>query len=364
MVSKKVVISTGGTGGHVFPAHALAHQLCRSDVEVLFVGGGLLNNQFLEGSNVPYKNISAGTFRGGIFRMFQTCGKILKGVKESCDIIKYFSPDAVVGFGSYYTLPVILASKIRRVPLVLHEGNSIPGKVTRYFSRFACFTGVHLPITTSYLKNSVEVGMPLRHGYERALTSRDGAFKYFELDPEVFTFLVFGGSQGALRLNSLFSGAVLEVLDNFKKFQIIHFTGSVGVAEETINFYNSLGIRSCVKAFEDRMDLAWACGDMVVSRAGALSIAEQLEFEVPGILVPYPYATDRHQEYNADFMVDVGGAVKLLEEDCRGHGLERAIVDLLKGNKLKNMKDKMIKYKKKLCRRDLCSIVREIIGAK
>jgi UDP-N-acetylglucosamine--N-acetylmuramyl-(pentapeptide) pyrophosphoryl-undecaprenol N-acetylglucosamine transferase len=289
-----------------------------------------------------------------------SCGKVVKGVKESYDILKDFAPGLVVGFGSYYTLPVVIAAQMLGVPLILHEANSIPGRVTRYFSRFAAVTGVHFPMAEKFLKGSVvDVGMPLRMGYRRIVLSREESFQYFGIDPSIFTFLVFGGSQGALKLNTMFSSSVLDIMDVMDKFQVIHFTGSDAVAEETQHFYDSLGLRSYVRGFEKRMDLAWMCGDMVVSRAGALSIAEQLEFEVPGILVPYPYATDRHQEHNADFMVGVGGVKKILEGHYQHRGLGGVIAEILGKNKLEKMKNNMREYKRKAVRQDFCSLILE-----
>lgn len=371
MNKKRILITTGGTGGHVFPACALAQQLRQKypNVDLLFVGGGLSHNLYFNRSNFPYEEIPCGTYSSnGMLQKVVAGGKILKGVKKSLNIIKDFKPDAVVGFGSYYTAPVLAAAKLKSVPMVLHEGNSIPGRTTKYFSKYAVVTGLNIGDTARYLKGrTIDVGMPLREGFTSIFASREKAADYFHLDPNTFTFLVFGGSQGALVLNMAFGSAITELSGRTTNYQIIHLTGSKGTAEEMKRLYNDLNVCSCVRDFEDRMDQAWICSDLVISRAGALSMAEQIEFEVPGILVPYPKAVDNHQDKNADFMANiVGGAIKMPEKVCTGENIVQAVDHLIADDraKLKQMQTAIKNYKKRQKRRDLFSVVCEVAGLK
>ena len=363
---KNILITAGGTGGHIFPASALANQLVNIGVNILFVGGNLNSNVFFDKEKFPYKEVSCGKFTKKAF-FVKGFLHLIKGVLQSLKIIRLFEPDVVVGFGSFYTAPVIIAAKMLSIPIVLHESNTIPGKVTKYFSRISKVTCINFSSTRSYVKGRVvEVGVPLREGFNGSFSFRTQAIKYFNLDPCKFTFLVFGGSQGALKLNMDFTSALMQLKAKTKKIQVIHLTGSDSISKEVIKLYEELGIISYVKSFEEKMDLAWSCGDLVISRAGALSIAEQIEFEVPGILIPYPYATDDHQSKNADFMVEeVQGAIKLLESECEPTAFADIINDILANKeKLIQMKKAIQKYKKnRHIKEDLCSVVCKIAEA-
>lgn len=238
--------------------------------------------------------------------MLKGSGKIARGVLQCRALVNEFSPDAVVGFGSFYTLPVLVAAKLQKIPIVLHEQNSIPGKVNRLFSPYARVTGLTFPESASHLKGPTRlVDFPLRSCGE------DDPWRYFGLEPGRKTLLIFGGSQGAKRLNALFLEAVKELDD----VQVLHF----GV-ETTL--YQELGIPHVVKPFEPKMHLALAIADLAITRAGAGTIAELNHTKTPAILVPFPYATDNHQEKNARAFV--GGEV-YIEKELSAETLVHAI---------------------------------------
>lgn len=369
-MSKKIVIAAGGTGGHTFPAQALAEQLLKKDptVRLLFLGHGLASSPFFDSRRWPHHDIQSAAFKSKHpLEVFRAARKITSGIAESRRILKSFKPDVVVGFGSYHTLPVLAATRLLRIPMVLHEGNSIPGKVNKLFSRYARVTGLHLPEAAEFLKGKTLVtGMPLRGGYDPKYGSQEEARKYFRLDPNTFTFLVFGGSQGALALNLLFSNAIVDHLSKrTKRYQIIHLTGDAILAEELEQLYEREGVRAYVRDFESNMDKAWQASDLIVSRAGASTIAEQMQMEVPGILVPYPHATDGHQDRNADHMVnEVGGAIKCYEAELTSERLAEAVSDLVgsKKNRIEGMQASIRRYKSEKKNRDLCSVVCEVAG--
>lgn len=316
---KKVLISVGGTGGHVFPAIALAEQLKRkySDLEILFVGGKLASNRFFNKYPFNYKEILCGSFaRKNPFHILKNGYKILRGVWQSRRIIKKYQPDLVIGFGSYHTFPAMVAAKLTNTQIVLYEANSIPGKVNKLMAPYVAITGIHFSDTASLLEgSSVEVGLPLREPYRLGAATKDEAHAYFGLSPDRLTILVFGGSQGAKAINHFFSEAAIHYLSQNKvPFQVLHLTGERDPAfsEDLSKKYDEAGINACVKEFEHQMHLAWTAADIVISRAGASTIAEQIEFEVPGILIPYPYAAEDHQEKNADYLVaKIGGGVEI-----------------------------------------------------
>jgi UDP-N-acetylglucosamine--N-acetylmuramyl-(pentapeptide) pyrophosphoryl-undecaprenol N-acetylglucosamine transferase len=366
-MSKKVLISVGGTGGHVFPAIALAQQLqqCDPNCQILFVGGKLSENRFFKGHPFECRDVICGSIKKkNPWHLSKSFFNILlQGAWQSLRLIKEYQPDLIVGFGSFYTFPTLVAATVCRKRVMLHEANSIPGKVNRLLSKYVEVTGIHFPETAQYIKGtSVEVGMPLREGFVKSAEKRLEGYQYFQLDPYKRTILVFGGSQGAKALNQLLARA-FGSLNLQEKIQIVHFTGHADQSQDLREFYAKRGFKACVKDFETRMDLAWNIADCLISRAGAATVAEQMEFEVPGILVPYPYATDRHQDHNANFMVkSVGGAVCYQESHLNPQILAKAVQDLLEGDVLKAMSENIQNYKRNKRNKDLCGLVQELLN--
>ncbi|MFZ0565825.1 MAG: UDP-N-acetylglucosamine--N-acetylmuramyl-(pentapeptide) pyrophosphoryl-undecaprenol N-acetylglucosamine transferase, partial [Chlamydiales bacterium] len=234
MRRKRVILSAGGTGGHLFPAQALAQTLSE-ECDILFVAGGLATSPYFNTAHYPFEEIACGTFSfSNPLEVMRKGGKIIKGMGQGFSILRRFSPDVIVGFGSFYTLPVLLAALIRKVPIVLHEQNAIPGKVNRLFSRFAHTTAITFPESAYYLKgNKVEVTFPLSKRKEVS------AWDYFALTPGKPTLLIFGGSQGAYQLNALFLESVDKIVF---PVQILHFTGKHGSVDEAKKRYKTLGI--------------------------------------------------------------------------------------------------------------------------
>lgn len=363
-MSKKVIITVGGTGGHIFPALALGKQLIQSNtaLEIQYVGGNLSSNPYFENAIFPSHSISSATFKQkNPWAILQSIGKILLGISQSYKLLKSIQPDLVVGFGSYYTLPILLAAKMLGIPFILHEANSIPGKVNRLLSKYASAVGIHFPETANLLKGKTyEVGLPLRPGYHKGACTPSQAREYFDLDSSKFTILIFGGSQGAANLNKLVSQALTHSLKDQKmNVQIIHLTGDSTFAQFLRIEYQKSGLKACVKPFESRMDLAWQAADLSIARAGASTIAEAMEFEVPVILVPYPYATDHHQDKNADFLVQmVGGASKSIEANLTPELLAEQILSISE-DKREKMRLAMRNYKLKCRPKSFCDFILE-----
>lgn len=306
MNSRRIVIATGGTGGHVFPAISLAHQLKQRGDSVLFLGGGLGVNPFFQKEQFSFRDITCGrpSLKTPAFPL-----KIAKGTWQSIRTLKAFRPDLLIGFGSYYTFPALIAAKILKVPYVIQEQNSVPGRVNRLFTHSARVTAIHFPSAANLIKGDCrQVAMPLRPGFEKQWSRPEAKLEY-GLDPEKPVLLVFGGSQGAQAINDILYNSA----SSLSSWQVLHFTGNSFWVERLTEKYQSIGMQACVKLFEPDMAKAWGAADLVISRAGAASIAEQLASAVPGILIPYPFATDQHQELNADYLVQIGGAVKCIQ---------------------------------------------------
>jgi len=357
------MIAVGGTAGHVYPALSLAKSLQNSSVSVMFVGGGLKNNHFFDSHDFLHKSVDCAHFNSkNPFKLFKSCLSILKGFYQSRSAIKAFDPDLIVGFGSFHSFPSLIAAKAASVPMILHEANSIPGKVNKLLSKYAEVVGIHFPEVATHLKgNIVEVGMPLREGYSLGAVTRQFAKDHFFLDQNKLTLLVFGGSQGAKKINEMVSSALCRHFEGNKEtIQVLHFSGDKKAVSDLEKIYAEAGIKACVKDFEKRMDLAWQAADVVISRSGASSIAEQMEFEVPGILIPYPFASDAHQDKNADFLAKtVGGAISFKEAELTDKLLGEKIKTFLNHDYilLGTMRDAIRKYKRKARPKDLCTLI-------
>jgi UDP-N-acetylglucosamine--N-acetylmuramyl-(pentapeptide) pyrophosphoryl-undecaprenol N-acetylglucosamine transferase len=366
-MKNKVLLSVGGTGGHIYPAIALAQALTKHNpcIELLFAGGNLSTNRFFDQTALPYRNISCGPLSTrNLVKSIFNAGNIIKGVWESKKIFREFKPDLVIGFGSYHTFPTMLAAKICHIPMMLHASDSIPGKVIRFFSRFAITTTIQFPESALWLRGkSIEVNVPLRSGFRKEMHSMEYCRSYFKLKETCPTLLIFGGSQGAAFINEITAAAIIENSRFFtNNLQIIHLTGCPKTAALLQRKYQEAGIYACVKDFETKMELAWQAASLIVSRAGATTIAEQLEFEIPGILIPYPHAADRHQEKNALFMEQHIGAVKMaLESKLDKHLLAEYLQSFLENENfnLQEKQEAIRSYKKNHKPKDLCSLVLE-----
>lgn len=363
-VKKKILIAAGGTGGHIYPALALARQLSdQPNFEVSFVGGNLATNRYFDPCEHSFHSTSCGSFSKNPFKLLSALGKIGKGLWQSHRAIAHFKPDVAVGFGSYYTFPALVAALLHRIPVVLHEANSIPGKVNRLLSRYATVTGVHFPDAATQMRGQTAiVGMPLRPGFRKDVVSKKEALKYFELEEGRPTLLVFGGSQGANSLNQIVARSLCSQIG--QQLQVIHITGNAHFAKYTSYEYLHAHVQACVKEFETRMDLAWQAADLVISRAGAGTISEAIEFEVPAILIPFPRAADNHQEKNADFMVKtVGGAEKVLERYLTSPGLSSKLTDWLHNHcaKLHTFRTRIAAYKRAAKSANLIDVIRHIL---
>jgi UDP-N-acetylglucosamine--N-acetylmuramyl-(pentapeptide) pyrophosphoryl-undecaprenol N-acetylglucosamine transferase len=322
MKKNRVLITAGGTGGHIYPAVGLAGQLTGCDV--LFAGGKLGTNRFFADSGFPYQEISCATLPfSQPWKLPLNAWKIASGIRDGLKVLEQFQPQVVVGFGSFYTLPMLLAAKIKGVPIVLHEQNRPLGKVNRLFAPYVDAVCVHFPDTLS--KTSLQVvGLPLRPGFQKGSMAKEQACARYGFDSGKLTLLAFGGSQGAKKLNETFQEAVILLKDKLPPFQVLHFTGpNEGAIRER---YQQAGIQAYTAPFEPRIEYAWQAADAVVCRSGAGTVAEQIEFEVPGVLVPYPYATDQHQDHNADFVVEkVKLGVKMRESQMTPQNLAEAL---------------------------------------
>jgi len=300
---RKVLIATGGSGGHLFPAQAAADDLV--DCKVLFAGHNLSSSPFFDQTRAHVEIASSN--RNPL--------TLLKGFWQSFRLILRFQPDVVVGFGSFHSLPLLVAAVLCRKKIVLFEANCSFGKVTKALLPFAAKTALQFPFHQG--PNVAYVPLLPWNSPSRRV-EQDEARRFYGLRQDLFTILVFGGSQGAKVINETFYKAA-RVL-NFP-FQVIHLTGK----EDPTISYDAPHV---VKPFEKQMHYAYAAADMAVCRCGAGATAELIKAGLPAVLIPYPYAYD-HQRKNGEFLQN--GARLLLQKEMTVEKLAAEIV-LLREN--------------------------------
>jgi len=366
MNPSKILIAAGGTGGHLFPAQALAQDLLqkKEGIQILFAGAGLNTNRYFSKEKFAYEEVASATLFRSKLHLFKSCALLFKGVVESFSIINRFQPHLVIGFGSFHAFPLLVAALFKRIPIVLFESNSEPGKVNRLFSRWALLSAVQFSEAKERLSGTtIEVKMPIWEKIRQKDGTIEEARAYFGLAPSEITFLVFGGSQGSSTINHVFCQVAAKLRAKQTSFQVIHLAGKHENIQEARRFYERLGIRACVKEFEDQMNLAWRAASLVICRSGAATLAEQIAFEVPGILIPYPFAADQHQKKNALFMEEqVRGSICILEENCTVEYLLKEVERLTdRTDQLEIMRQNIRAFKERQNKKDLYSVICNIL---
>lgn len=325
-MKKRIIIAAGGTGGHLYPAMRLAGSL--TDYDILFMGGGLDNSHYFDREVHSYKSIEAHPWKGfSINSLWNLTAGNLKGLLQARKALKNSDPVAIIGFGSFHTLPVMAAAKLCKIPLFQYEANSLPGKVVRLFSPYASMTAVQFPLAKDALKGtSLLISMTGKFSSIDKKHLKAEALEYFNLDPSLKTILIAGGSQGAEAINE----TVIKTFCSrpLEGWQVLHFTGKTKRLESYQNAYNEANIKACVKPFEHRMDLAWSMCDLFIGRSGAGTVAELLQTSTPSILIPYPHASENHQWHNANYIAKaLGGGVILDQDHLRPDALYKAFLD-------------------------------------
>lgn len=300
---KRVLIMAGGTGGHVFPGLAVAKRFREQGVEVEWLG----TRKGLEAKLVPEANfklhyISITGLRGkGWKDIVFAPWRLITATLEAKRIIKIFNPDVILGMGGFVSGPGGIASFLLRKKLVIHEQNAKAGLTNQWLSRIATKVLEGFP-NTFVKKTTITTGNPVRQEIaaiippEQRLSGRD--------KPRL---LIFGGSLGAHAFNELLP-KVLARLPESTRPEILHQSGVAQFAN-TAKSYEALGLKANVVPFIDKMDKAYEWADMVLCRAGALTISELCAAGLGAILVPYPYAVDDHQTANANYMVQKKAAI-------------------------------------------------------
>ncbi|HHV19055.1 MAG TPA: undecaprenyldiphospho-muramoylpentapeptide beta-N-acetylglucosaminyltransferase [Thermoanaerobacterales bacterium] len=337
MPPKKIILAGGGTGGHIYPAIAIATGLKQKFpyLNILFVGTNRgLEKELVEKAGFPLKTIRVKGFRRKLsFDTLVSIRELAYGALDSIKIIKKEKPDMVIGTGGYVAGPVIFFASLMGVRSVIHEQNVCPGVTNRILSHFVDRIAISFSDSMHCFPKgkTVLTGNPVRK--EITGGNRNEALKKFGLSPHLPVVLCFGGSQGAARIND----AVLHVIERIrdtKKLQLIHITGKSHY-EKIKGILVNKGIdpdgsgHIIVRPYIYDMQDAYAAADLVVSRAGAISISELNACGKPAILIPLPTAANRHQDFNARFMEENGAAVIMVEDELSGEKLLQTIDNII-----------------------------------
>jgi len=317
-VSKRIIIAGGGTGGHIFPAIAIANALRKIDtgIEILFVGAkGKMEMEKIPQAGYKIKGLDiAGFNRSSLIKNISLPFKLVKSFLQVRTIVKNFHPDAIIGVGGYSSFPVLRLGQAKGIPTFIHESNSFAGKSNILLGKKATKVFVATDGMEKFFpKEKILItGNPVRSTISQSAVTRSEGIKFFGLAENKKTVFAVGGSLGAKSINEAISKHLDELLTS--GLQLIWQTGkpyAEQAKEETKG-------RSSVSAneFITQMDCAYAAADVVISRSGAMAIAELCVARKPVLFVPYPYAAEDHQTVNAQNLVNKNAALMVTDNEA------------------------------------------------
>lgn len=328
----KVLLSGGGTGGHIYPALALLRQIKKEDptAEFLYVGTERgLESRIVPEAGVAFKAVKVEGFKRSLsWDNVQTILLFIKAIKESKKIIQSFQPDVVIGTGGYVCAPVVYAAAKQHIPTIIHEQNSVAGVTNKFLARYTdkiaiCFEEAKHAFS-SYEEKVVYTGNP--RAQEVAGIATSSVLAEYQLDPAIPTVLIFGGSRGAKPINQAFIGALSQL--NEKHYQVLFATGEVHF-EKIKSEIGDTAKNISVVPYISNMPEVFANVSLVVSRSGATTLAELTALGLPSILIPSPYVTNDHQTRNAESLVKKGAAKMITEKELTPNTFVSAIDELM-----------------------------------
>ncbi|MCQ3828018.1 undecaprenyldiphospho-muramoylpentapeptide beta-N-acetylglucosaminyltransferase [Microbulbifer elongatus] len=317
---KKILMMAGGTGGHVFPALAVANALREQGAAIEWLGTRRgIESQLIPAANIPLHFITVEGIRGkGKAALLKAPLQISKAVWQARKVVKAVAPDAVLGFGGFATGPGGVAARLAGVPLIIHEQNAVAGTTNRLLARVANRVLEAFP---SGLPNAEEVGNPVREEISRlpAPAERVGTKQPLRL-------LILGGSLGAVAINELVPQALAKIHEE-ERPQVVHQAGQrhLDVAKEA---YERVGVAADVVPFIADMAAAYSQADLVICRSGALTVSEIAAAGLGAILVPFPFAIDDHQTKNGEWLQQAGAAQVIQQDDLEADQLASQLQSL------------------------------------
>ncbi|EGW22699.1 undecaprenyldiphospho-muramoylpentapeptide beta-N-acetylglucosaminyltransferase [Methylobacter tundripaludum] len=318
-MAKRIVIMAGGTGGHVFPALAVAQTLIEKGWQVSWLG----TQKGLEGRVIPEQGIEidwlsvAGVRGKGWLSKITAVLLLIKACIQAAKILRKRKPDVVLGMGGFVAGPGGLMAKLLGIPLIIHEQNRVPGTTNRLLAGMANQVLEAFPDSFNKKLNARFTGNPLRKQFVECASRR-------ETHPGI-NILVVGGSQGAQILNEVVPDALVEL----NGVEVRHQTGTA-MQEQVESRYKELGVKAEVNAFIEDMVSAYQWADLVICRSGAMTVSEVAAAGIPAIFIPLPNAIDDHQTANARYLADAGAGLILRQKDLNAATLVEHITKVLK----------------------------------
>jgi UDP-N-acetylglucosamine--N-acetylmuramyl-(pentapeptide) pyrophosphoryl-undecaprenol N-acetylglucosamine transferase len=330
-VVKKVIIAGGGTGGHIFPAIAIANALRKMEpsIDILFIGAkGKMEMEKVPQAGYKIEGLDiAGFNRSSLIKNIGLPFKLIKSFFQVRKVIADFMPDAVVGVGGYSSFPVLRYAQARGIPSFIHESNSFAGKSNMLLGKKATCVFVAGDGMEKFFpaEKLLVTGNPVRSTIVRNTVSREQGLQFFGLDPAKKTVLATGGSLGARGINE----ALDAKIDLFAKndIQLIWQTGKPYVEKASERAVENKNI--WVNSFITQMEYAYAAADVVVSRSGAMAIAELCVVKKPVVFVPFPFAAEDHQTVNAQYLVDKQAGIMIKDSEAK-EKLVSTVIELAK----------------------------------
>jgi UDP-N-acetylglucosamine--N-acetylmuramyl-(pentapeptide) pyrophosphoryl-undecaprenol N-acetylglucosamine transferase len=339
----KIIIAGGGTGGHIFPAIAIANAVkqLQPGIEILFVGAnGKMEMEKIPQAGYNIKGLEiTGYDRSSLIKNFLLPFRLIKSFAQVRKILKEFIPDAVVGVGGYSSFPVLKYAQRKKIPTFIHESNSFAGKSNIMLGKKATKIFVATDGMEKFFPASkiIITGNPVRKNIVHSTATKEEALEFFGLDAACKTILVFGGSLGARSINEVIASHLQQF--NELKVQLIWQTGKATADKyiETGRLWKNVWVND----FIAEMDKAYAASDTVISRAGAMAVAELCVAKKPVIFVPYPLAAEDHQTVNARHLADKNAALMIPDKEVNMK-LFPAVIDLVNNEELQEILKKNI----------------------
>lgn len=320
-MTKRIVIMAGGTGGHIFPALAVAQFLQTQGWQVSWLGTKAgLESRVIPENGIEIDWLSVSGVRGkGILSKVSAIFKLAKSCAEARKILKQRNPDVVLGMGGFVAAPGGLMAKMLKIPLIIHEQNRVVGTTNRLLAKIATKVLQGFPNSFAPKFNAICTGNPLRKSFVDAIKQKNS-------NNEVLKILIVGGSQGAKALNENVPTAI-ALLKN--SVQVRHQTG-VAMQNEVAETYKKLNLNAEVSAFIEDMAAAYSWADLIICRAGAMTVSEVAAIGIPAIFIPLPNAIDDHQTANAKYLTEAGAAILLKQSDLTAENLAQQIEETLR----------------------------------
>jgi UDP-N-acetylglucosamine--N-acetylmuramyl-(pentapeptide) pyrophosphoryl-undecaprenol N-acetylglucosamine transferase len=330
----RIIIAGGGTGGHIFPAIAIAKAIVKlqPQAQILFVGAsGKMEMEKVPLAGFRIEGLTiAGFNRSSLIKNIALPFKLIKSFFQVSTIFKTFKPTAVVGVGGYSSFPVLRYAQAKGIDTFIHESNSYAGKSNKMLAKKATKIFVAIDGMNKFFPSNkiIQTGNPVRENIVNNKLSREEAILFFGLDPNKKTVLAIGGSLGAKNINEALAAGINE----FKKndLELIWQTGKPYVENAKEIAIGKSNI--WVSDFITQMENAYGAADIVISRSGAMSIAELAVMKKPAVLVPFPFAAEDHQKVNAQRLVDKNAALMIADSAAIDH-LVKAVIELSKNEK-------------------------------